>query len=68
MHAHGIWNDDCLGAESAGGIVLPPIQCPLGPRAMEGLKASINPLSPSPDNGRDLYQAALNYAILHSEI
>lgn len=48
---------DCSRPES-GGVVLPPIQCPLGPEEMAGLRAAIHPLSPSFDNGRDLYESA----------
>lgn len=56
---------DCSRPES-GGVVLPPIQCPLGPEEMAGLRAAIHPLSPSFDNGRDLYERVLNYIIVHS--
>ncbi|XP_008304281.1 uncharacterized protein LOC103375742, partial [Stegastes partitus] len=52
--------------ETAGGVVLPPIQCPLGPHAMAGLRAAIDPVTPSQDNGRDICQAALDYVALHS--
>ncbi|XP_039463356.1 uncharacterized protein LOC120436418 isoform X1 [Oreochromis aureus] len=57
---------DCSRPESGGGVVLPPIQCPLGPEAMAGLRAAIHPLSPSFDNGRDLYERVLNYIRVHS--
>ncbi|XP_049457585.1 uncharacterized protein LOC125904292 [Epinephelus fuscoguttatus] len=55
-------------AAAAGGVVLPPIQCPLGPQAMAGLRAAINPITPSQDNGRDIYKAALDYVTFHSNL
>lgn len=55
-------------AAAAGGVVLPPIQCPLGPQAMAGLRAVINPITLSQDNGKDIYKAALDYVTLHSNL
>lgn len=58
--------EDAPAAAAVAGVVLPPIQCPLGPQAMAGLTAAINPNAPSQDNGRDIYKAALDYVTLHS--
>lgn len=55
-------------AAAGGGVVLPPIQCPLGPQAMAGLRAAINPITPSQDNGKDIYQAVLDYVTFHSNL
>lgn len=61
------WNPNCLNEEEcAVGVVLPPIQCPLGPQAMAGLRSTINPITPSRDNGKDIYRAALDYVTLHT--
>ena len=55
-------NLDSLGEESTG-VVLPPVHCPLGPQAMAGLMAAINPIAPSQDNGRDIYKATVDYVM-----
>lgn len=62
------FNPDREDAAAAGGVVLPPIQCPLGPQAMAGLRAAINPITPSQDNGKDIYKAVLDYVTLHSNL
>ncbi|XP_051997736.1 uncharacterized protein LOC127654572 [Xyrauchen texanus] len=62
------FNPDRQEAAAASGVVLPPIQCPLGPQAMAGLREAINPISPSQDNGKDIYKAALDYVTHHSNL
>ncbi|XP_030579643.1 uncharacterized protein LOC115776189 [Archocentrus centrarchus] len=66
LHNHGILDPDSLGGEPAVGVVVPHIQCPLEPHGMAGLREAVDPLSPSQDNGKDLYLAALTYATFHS--
>lgn len=45
---------DSLREESAGAIVLPHIQWPVGPQAMAGLRVAVNPVTVSEDNGQHL--------------